>query len=134
MHHDVVVAVPRDALAIVDLHHADAMLHQPPRHQTTSSEFAVAVSSSRGLTLLADIEYLRSLRLHPKSNFHQFNARLELRLVADTPKIRMVQLVEKLQLLLLLRRAEDFVANAFDQFLGIGLVIGDMSSLIGIRQ
>src|SRR5262245_35690392 len=124
MHHDVVVAVPWDAFTIVNLHHADATFHQPTRHETASSKFAVAVSVSGGFALLADIEYFGGLRLHPKGDFHQFDARLELRLVADALEIRMVQLVEQLELLLLLRRTQDLVADARDQFLRIGLIIG----------
>src|SRR5260370_6178895 len=131
---DVVMAVTRDAVAVVELDHAHSAFSQSQRHQAASSEVTIAVSGASCRALLVDVERLQRLVLHAKSYFHRFNARFELRLAADPGEVGAVNLVEQVELALLLGRAEIVVADAIDELLGIPFVVGYKSALVRIGQ
>ncbi len=51
------MSIPWIALAVVNLHHAHALLGQAHRHQATERRAARPVHVESGLALLADVEY-----------------------------------------------------------------------------
>src|ERR1039458_4077784 len=67
MNENVVVVIPGLAVAVIDLYHAHAVLHQAPGHQTAASEIMVAVTAADGFGLFGDIQDFRRLALHPSS-------------------------------------------------------------------
>ena len=78
--HDVVVVVPRLAVAEVELHDADATLHQAPRQQAPAAEVGIAVTAADGVGFLREIERFRRFGLHAEGDFHRCHRRFELRI------------------------------------------------------
>src|SRR5579863_5477499 len=74
---DVVVIVPGLAVTEIHLHHADAALHQPPGHEAAARKISRSVARLCGLALLANVERIHRLGLHPVSDFHGFDTGLQ---------------------------------------------------------
>ena len=77
----VVVVVPRLAVAVPELDEANAALEQPPGRQELSGMHAGPVHAADRLGLLVDVKGVGRLRLHAIRQLERLNARLELGLV-----------------------------------------------------
>ena len=87
MNLNVIVVVPGLAVAVVDLDHAHAPLHQPPRQQTAAREIAVAIARARGFSgSLRDVENFRRFGLHAEGDLGRLDGGLELRVGAGRSK------------------------------------------------
>src|ERR1700680_883706 len=93
---DVRVSIPRVALAVVDLHHAHALLYQAHGHQATERRATGSIHIESGLALLAYVENLRCLGLHMEGCLHCLDRGFELRiLLAKLGEIHLVQLAQE---------------------------------------
>ena len=79
----------------------------------------------RGLALLADIEDLRRLGLHPVGDFHRRDGRFELR-IGRRAALHLVELVEQIDLPPLLGEREVLVVDEGHQLLRIEFLADDL--------
>ena len=128
------MAVPGLGLAVEDLDHAHAVFDEAERHQATAGEVGVAIPGASRAPLPSDVQCQRRLHLHPEGHFHGLDSRFQLRLVPDPVQVAPIEPVQEFQLAPLLVRAERGVADVADQFLRVGLVIGDVGPLVRVGQ
>ena len=114
---EVVVAVPRLALAVPDLHEAHAALDQPAGDQNLPGLHAGAVHVADVLRLAADVERLGRLGLHAEAKLERLDAGFERGIVLPRLQVARVEPVQQVELLALLRRRDAIVADVLDQLL-----------------
>ena len=95
---DVVVVVPRLAVTVIDLHHADAFLDQTASHQAAASEIVIAVAGAHGFGLLGDVENFRRFGLHAEGDLGGLDGGFELRVRAFALDVDLVQLAQQIEL------------------------------------
>ncbi len=95
---NILVVIPGLAVAEVNLHHPHATLGQPPGQEAAMGEFAVTVQLTRSGRLLAEVERLLSLRLHPKRHLQRGNPRLELLIPLPALEVSPVHALEQVEL------------------------------------
>ena len=78
---EVVVMVPGLPCAVPELHEPHAALKQPPRRQKLSGVNARAVHRADVRGLLADVERLGGLRLHPVGQLERLDSGFQISLV-----------------------------------------------------
>ena len=112
---DVVVVVPRLALAVPDLHEAHAALDQPAGDQQSAGPATPGPYMSRiVLRLAADVERVGRLRLHAVGQLERLDAGLELRVVLPRRRwCRWLSCCEQVELLPLLRRRRAALLRMF---------------------
>ena len=84
---DVVVIVPGLHVSEIDLHHANATLHQTPRQQAPSGEITLSITGAGGFALLAEVESFQGLGLHTVSDLHRLDTRFKLQVGTFRPQI-----------------------------------------------
>src|SRR5258708_31663663 len=111
---NVIVIIPGLAVAVVNLHHANAALDKTPRHEAAATEFAIAVAGAHGLRLLGDVENIGRFRLHTIRDLGGLDAGFQLRIVAVPFDFEAVELAEKIELAALIGSRDVFVADVRD--------------------
>src|SRR5579871_177531 len=77
LYFEVVVVVPRLAVAVPDLHEADAALQEPPGDEELPRLHAVAVHLAHGQRLAPDVEGVAGVHLHAVSQLERLDAGLQ---------------------------------------------------------
>ena len=75
------------------------------------------------LRLLADVEGVGRLHLHPVCQLHRLDARLQLRVLRALLLVPAVQLLHQIELLSLLLAVEGRVPDVFDQLVDARLAV-----------
>ena len=104
---------------MIDLHHADAALHEAARHQALFAEgfgdgFADAVELFCGGRFALDVEGLRRFHLHAEGEFEGLDARVEPAVFLASRAMQRVQFLECIQFRTLLRSGKARVADIGD--------------------
>ena len=115
LHLDVVVAVPRLAFAVPDLHEAHAALDEPSRRENLPRLRALAIHRADVRRLLADVERVRRLHLHPVGQLEGCDARFELSLARTGRRVALVQGAEQIQLRSLVADGNLLVVDVLDE-------------------
>ena len=82
---DVGVVVPRLAVAVEDLDHADAPFDQPPSGQAGLGEVPLAVRLADTDRFAADVKGVLGVRLHPIGDLERLDAGIELVIARPRP-------------------------------------------------
>jgi hypothetical protein len=128
---DIGVRIPGIALRVIHLHHADAALDEPDRHQTAACRAAGPVQLQRCLALLPDIEHVWRFGLHPVGNLHRLNRRLELRILDRFAlQLHPIERFEEIQLAPLFGERELLVVNERDQLLRIEVFANQLAFVL----
>src|SRR5687767_14489598 len=131
---DIIVVVPRLAIAEIDLDHANPALDQTRGHKTPSSEIVITVALPVRLALFRDIENVRGFALHPVSNFRSLDAGFEVRVRSRLRHVETIQLGEQVELSSLVGGRELFVAYVWNQFVRFLFIVWNVGALINPRQ
>ena len=125
----IVVAVPRLAGAVPQLHEPHASLDQPAGDQQLPGLDAGAVHVADVLRLAADIERLGRLGLHAEAQLERADAGFERRVVLPRLRVASVEAFEQIELLALLGQRDAIVADVLDQLLDLGVLRVDVRRL-----
>ena len=88
IHCQIVVAVPRLAIAVPHLDEPHAPFDQPPGDQNLPGLIAGAIHVEDVLRLAADVERLGHFGLHPIGQLERLDPRVELRIVAPLVRVQ----------------------------------------------
>ena len=128
------MAVPRLHTAVPGLHEAHAPFDEPPRHEELPVLRPLAVHLQDVGRLLADVEGIGRLELHPVGKLEGTDPRLDRRLAGALVEMAGIERAEEVELLLLAVGAEARIADVVDELAGVGLRGVDMRSLEGPRE
>ena len=137
MDQNIVVVVPRLAVAVVDLHHAHAFLHQAPRHQAAASEIADrrnARARSSGSLVISKTS--GASRLHAECDLRRLDARSPVagrspsRFIFDPVQLRAADPAARRCSV----RRQIWIADVLDQLVGRLLVVRNVRALIDRGQ
>ena len=131
---DVVVVVPRLALAVPDLHEPHAALDQPAGDQNLPGLRAVAVGFEHVLGLAADVEGLGRFALHAVGQLEAVDAGVEGRVVAALLFVLLVEGGERVELPPLGVGRQPLVADVLDQLVDLGVLRVDVGALVDAGQ
>ena len=131
---EVVVAVPRLAGAVPQLHEAHAALDQPAGDEQLPGLHAGAVHVANVLRLAANVERLGRLGLHAEAELERANAGFERRIIVPGLRVASVEPFEQVELLALLRQRDAIVANVLDQLLDLRVLRVDVRAFVDAGQ
>ena len=131
---EVVVAVPRLAGAVPELHEADAALDQPASDQQLPGLDAGAVHVADVLRFAANVERLGRFGLHAEAELERADAGLQRGIVLPRLQVAIVEPFEQIELLALLGQRQAIVADVFDQLLDGGVLGVDVRAFVDARQ
>ena len=131
---EVVVAVPRLAGAVPDLHEPHAALDQPAGDENLPGLHAGAVHVADVLRLAADVERLGRLGLHAEAELERLDAGLERGVVLPRLQVAGIEPLQQVELLALLRQRDAVVADVLDELLDRRVLRVDVRAFVDAGQ
>ncbi len=130
MNEDVVVVIPRLAIAVIDLNHADALFDEAASHETAAAEIVIAITGAHGFGLFGDVENIGRFGLHAEGDFGGLDVGFEDGVGTLALDFEVVEFGKKIELAALFGRFDFGVADVVDELVGSFFAVGDVSALI----
>ena len=127
---DIVVGVPRLAVAVPDLDEADPFFEETAGGEELAALGGVAVKLANGGGFAGDGERVGGLKLHAEGEFVRLDAGLELGFVLPFGGVAGVEFLEQVELGALFGRRGRGVADVFDEAVDVGKRGVDVITLI----
>ena len=134
MDEDIVVIIPGLAIAVIDLHHADAAFDEAAGHEAAAAKIVIAIAGADGFGFFGDIEDFGRFGLHAESDFGGLDIGFEDGVCAFAFHVETVEFGQKVKLAALFGRVDFGIADVVNKFVGSLFAVGNVSALIDGRQ
>ncbi len=131
---DIVMTVPRLAIAMPDLDKADAPFEQPARRQQLAPLHSVAIELPHGRGFARDRKRIRRLHLHAIRELERLDSRLELRFVLPLCGVLCIHGVQQIELGPLVGTRGRKILDMLDQLIDVRVRRIDIVALINPGQ